>query len=420
MTAEDLTAVAPALDNASRVAELEAAVAKQEGTEPGTTTGGGTPPLTSRQRVLLTAKDIKGMPDPKWIIRSILSENTLGCLFGAPGTAKSLTLLDLAAHIAEGTPWFGLTVSQSPVVYLSLEGQARLKGRIHAWEAVNGRDFPANVQFDLECLSMLEKGDVDAMIAAYPRDAVIFIDTVARSLGGADENKDMGRFVANCDRLREAVSGTVLLCHHCGKDESKGMRGHTALLGAVNVTIEIKRGQDKAQRVLHVHKNNFGPEEWDIGTFRLETVVFEPDNPESDTSCAIVPEETLAAQGHDPTPKETMIHGLRGNQSMVYDCYLKILQDKPKSAYGVTKQELKDAFYSEYKANAQAGKSPSRTAFYDAHTALIGKGLLMKHGEVFFLPGVTPETPPLPEDPQPEQGKLTGQEGCFSQSAHSV
>jgi len=46
--------------------------------------------------------------------------------------------------------------------------------------------------------------------------------------------------IANADRLRKETGAAVLLIHHCGKDASKGARGHSSLRGAVDTEIAIE------------------------------------------------------------------------------------------------------------------------------------------------------------------------------------
>ena len=70
----------------------------------------------------------------------------------------------------------------------------------------------------------------------------VFVDTVARALPGSDENSatDMGAFVDACDRIRHHTGAAVVGVHHSGKGVSRGMRGSSALLGAVDTSIEVK------------------------------------------------------------------------------------------------------------------------------------------------------------------------------------
>ena len=73
----------------------------------------------------------------------------------------------------------------------------------------------------------------------------VIIDTLARSMNGADENStvDMNCLVARCDDIRTATGAAVHVIHHSGKDRTKGARGSGALRAAVDTEIEIEAGR---------------------------------------------------------------------------------------------------------------------------------------------------------------------------------
>ena len=75
---------------------------------------------------------------------------------------------------------------------------------------------------------------------------IIFIDTVARSLLGGDENSanDIGAFVAGVDQIKDYTKAAVIGIHHSGKDASKGMRGSSALYAACDTVIQATREED--------------------------------------------------------------------------------------------------------------------------------------------------------------------------------
>jgi DNA-binding transcriptional ArsR family regulator len=70
------------------------------------------------------------------------------------------------------------------------------------------------------------------------------VDTLAAATLGVNENDgaEFGQVVESLGAIRDAgaeVGTTVLAVHHSGKDATKGARGHTVLLGAVDVQIRI-------------------------------------------------------------------------------------------------------------------------------------------------------------------------------------
>ena len=73
---------------------------------------------------------------------------------------------------------------------------------------------------------------------------VLIIDTWAMLTASMDENsgKDMSAAMAALRQLQTRVFNlTIIIIHHGGKDGSRGMRGHSSLLAAVDVAIEVDR-----------------------------------------------------------------------------------------------------------------------------------------------------------------------------------
>ena len=90
---------------------------------------------------------------------------------------------------------------------------------------------------------------------------------------GADENsaKDMSEAVAGADAIREATGAHVCLVHHAGKEDAKGMRGSSALLGAADTVIQITADKGSGGKVAEIEKQK----EDDAGrqiAFKLESV----------------------------------------------------------------------------------------------------------------------------------------------------
>jgi RecA-family ATPase len=179
--------------------------------------------------------------DPTWLIEGLLPASGFGVVFGAPKSGKSFLLADALFHVAMGRAWAGREVMQGAVVYITGEGVEGFKRRMIAMRRhyeVEGRRVPflmIPVAPDLghasgDDLALIE--DVRAYLASIgnPPVRAIAIDTLARTMKGADENaaKDMTTFVDNCERIGAAFGCIVLGVHHAGKDVAKGSRGSNA------------------------------------------------------------------------------------------------------------------------------------------------------------------------------------------------
>jgi hypothetical protein len=181
--------------------------------------------------------DIRDMQPPPAIVPGWLSKGDLAVVYGSPKAAKSLTTQDLANSRGTNRSWLGLHTEPGSTLYMAAEGTGGLGKRIRAWEDYNGTPGD-NVHYlpgSVNLLDELMVCDVADLAVELAVDMVV-VDTIARTMVGGDENgpKDMNRLVAGLDHIREKSGALALGVHHAGKDETKGMRGHSSLLGAVD------------------------------------------------------------------------------------------------------------------------------------------------------------------------------------------
>ena len=203
-----------------------------------------------------------------WVIKNVFATGSLGLIYGAPGTGKSFLAVDLAMSIALGVEWCGLKVSPGGVLYVALEGGRGLTARFLAnatkYAGFLGHQIPLAVwsgSVDLcanpdDTHSLIER--VQQNFAKLP--AVIVIDTLARAIGAGDENssRDMNAVISNCARIQQETGAHVVLVHHAGKDATRGPRGHSALLAAVDTAIEVGRSEDTGVSTAKVVKQKDG------------------------------------------------------------------------------------------------------------------------------------------------------------------
>lgn len=204
---------------------------------------------------LYSMQELINLPAPKFLINGVLPEGALAVLYGAPGAGKTFVAADFAMSVATNLPWQGKTVDSGYVLYVSGEGGSGIGKRGQAWcevHDVNPRRVriawlpePISIYSDSQALDILLTR-IEEEVQETPR--FIIIDTLARCFDG-DENKqeDMGRFVAGIDRLRREFGATLLIVHHTRLDGNRE-RGNTALRGAADTMIELKRN-DKSKIV---------------------------------------------------------------------------------------------------------------------------------------------------------------------------
>lgn len=192
-------------------------------------------------------------PGPGYVIKGLLQRACYAEAFGAPGEGKTFIALDWSYHVATGMPWMGRRTKAGVVLYMAYEGQGGLTRRAKALhQKYNRADVPLYIS-GVACnlRELAGRQELGAIIADLPaKPVLIVIDTFARALMGGDENsaQDVGAFNAGVAALIESTGACVLILHHSGKDKSKGARGSSALLGALDTEIEIDGGWVTARK----------------------------------------------------------------------------------------------------------------------------------------------------------------------------
>lgn len=224
----------------------------------------------------------------KWMIDKVLPVGSFSALFGPPGSFKSFIALDIAEAIATGRTWMGNEVSeQGAVLYLCGEGFGGVGARIKACkqhhQTVDGAPIyvirhQLNLRSSVEDFNGLMLAVEHLVIDTGINFKLIIIDTLARAFGGGDENSasDMMQFVVTCGHIQKIVQDAALmLLHHSGKDSSRGMRGSSALLGAVDSELELIRFEDSMSGIIRIAKQKDGEDGTRIG-FEMVSVELAP------------------------------------------------------------------------------------------------------------------------------------------------
>jgi hypothetical protein len=212
-----------------------------------------------------------------YLVKGIFDRGQIVVLWGPPGSGKTFAALSLAAHIGAGKAWVGRRVKRGKVLYICAEStRKRLENRVRALMDAQPELAGSEVMFVPIGLDLLH-GDQDivAVLAACEQMqdvALIVIDTLAVTFGGGDENspEDMGGYVSNVKLIKDRTGAAVIIVHHCGKDEARGMRGHSSLLGAIDGELAVERPDPKQPRIMKAGKLREGESFCDLFTFNLE------------------------------------------------------------------------------------------------------------------------------------------------------
>lgn len=188
-----------------------------------------------------------------YVVKGTLQRASYASVYGSPGVGKTFVTLDISYHVAAETVWMERRVHGGAVLYLAYEGAGGMVKRAQALRQKYGTaDVPlyiVDASFNLR--EMSGRQALGTVIAELPEKPVlIVIDTFARALMGGDENsaQDVGAFNASVAALIASTGACVLIVHHSGKDKTKGARGSSALLGALDTEIEVDAGIVRATK----------------------------------------------------------------------------------------------------------------------------------------------------------------------------
>jgi len=255
-----------------------------------------------------------------WIIKGVLPQAEVGILYGQSGSGKTFFVLDLAATVARGAEWRGRKVSDCRVVYVAAEAREGIKKRMDAYDQHVCADGtrPDIIAGAPNLLS----SDAGKLAEAIGRAGLIILDTMAASHSG-DENsaKDMGLFLAACKDISVATGAMVLAVHHTGKEDSKGMRGSSALFAGADFVMEIFKNKvgDRFEHGALLSKSRDDVTGTSFG-FELKRVTVGVDDEGDDvTTCVIEPVQKEVSK----TPKRP--RKLANLEDSRYDMHREIL-----------------------------------------------------------------------------------------------
>lgn len=180
---------------------------------------------------------------PRWLVKDIIPENSIGYLYGPPASGKTFLAFDMVASIARGIPWSGHKTQQGCVVYVCAEGAYFFRNRVKAYMQANDLE-----SLDIAVLDsnpdLLKKADIKDLVAACKslgvEVAAVVLDTYASCMSG-DENsaQDVGQVLKACKYMQRELETVVMLIHHSGKDIAKGARGNSSLRAGVEFEFQV-------------------------------------------------------------------------------------------------------------------------------------------------------------------------------------
>lgn len=195
---------------------------------------------------ILSFSQLCELPSPEWLVHGFLQQRSTAMIFGKSGSYKSFTALDMSLCIATGKAYFDYPVVQGSVLYIAGEGAFGYRLRSMVWSEYyqtaikNFYMLPHALDLVDETMHQILLDDIE-IHKLQPK--LLVVDTLARCFGSGDENSasDMTKFIQNLDKIRNTLHCTILIIHHAGKSASAGARGSSALLAAMDTSIEIAK-----------------------------------------------------------------------------------------------------------------------------------------------------------------------------------
>jgi len=208
----------------------------------------GTPSSIEPIPGFTTADLWNGYTPPHDIVKRLAAPSAVTVGFGQSGHFKSAIAIDLTMCVGTETPFHGIKVRKTGVLYVAGEGHGGIRKRMRAWLLAHGFDsttaqpavYVTSAAADLIGNPEQLRATVDmaAKALGVPIELVV-IDTLAANFGAGDEyhSRDMGLAITNARQA--APDAAVFLVHHTGHNEQDRERGSYALIAAADFRLKI-------------------------------------------------------------------------------------------------------------------------------------------------------------------------------------
>ena len=331
------------------------------------------------------------------LVKGVLHPGDVAALYGPSGVGKTFAAIDLAYHLALGRSWHGRRVRQAAVLYVGLEGTRGLRHRMFAYRRHMGSAGRMLARLTVHTpLDRSEVGkDGEAIIIEHAKAlgaaggkpvGLIVVDTLARAIAGDDENsaQDMAAFVGRVSTIARETGAAVLVVHHPGKDDARGMRGSTALFAACDAVIKItSNGNVREVAAEKVKDGVIGP----LFSYQLKPVSLGTDDDGDEITSCIV----KAVGNRDKVPRRPDRNSAPGRalaelEELVIAGKAQVAQGHARAPDGaklVARREWRAAC--QRKRLSTGDGDAERKAFQRAERTLLDANLIGDHGEEVWL-----------------------------------
>ncbi len=332
------------------------------------------------------------------IVKGLLRPGDHAVLYGPPAVGKTFVALDLGYHVAHGKDWHGHRVRQAPVLYVGLEGIRGLRHRIATYARHMGSAGKMFARLTIH--TPLGKGDAgDVGQAAIIKEArnlatgagkpvgIITIDTLARAIAGDDENSAdaIAAFMERVSTIARETGAAVVVVHHPGKDENRGMRGHSILGGGLEVVMKVTTSAGKVREVVaaKVKDGEDGP----LFSYRLKQVKLGIDDDGDEiTSCVVEAVAQPKKEAQPPKPESSADRALTELEQLIIadrGVVARGHERAPDGAVLIKKSDWRDACRAKTLSDGVPGNE--KKAFQRAVRTLASGNLIGDFGDEVWL-----------------------------------
>lgn len=349
---------------------------------------------------LIAFDQIRLSTSPRYRVRGMLPIRGLAVVWGPPKCGKSFLAFDMLMHVALGWTYQDHRVEPGTIVYCALEGQQGFEARKVAFEQAHLETFEGEVPFYLMPATVALVADAADLIAAIQAQlpdgkppAVVCLDTLNRSFTGSEsDDRDMTAYVRAADMIRDAFGCLVVIVHHCGLEGTRP-RGHSALAGAVDAQLAVKKvGDGFLTCTVELMKD--GPDGETI-TCRLERVeVGVDDAGEPITSCVVRPEQATGGPPIADRPRKPLKPEQRVALEALSEALINHGKPAPLSCGAPANINAvhRDAWREELYRRGVLDRSHSNpsVAFGRLRTGLAAVGAIAERDELIWRPNIVP------------------------------
>jgi len=202
------------------------------------------------------------LPDPVWAVEDMFQIPSVNLIYGAPGSLKSMAVLDMVMCNAIGKPWLqnfngapSFNTTKTGVLWVDLDnGMYTVRRRNKAIGAHH--KVPADGSFRyVGAYGLLDMHDLnhveDLKACLDDNTGIVVIDNLGYVSGNVDENShDMQYVMGVFRRIAEDYGICFNIIHHSRKGDGKGVRvgelirGSSSIEGGLDFALYVDREMD--------------------------------------------------------------------------------------------------------------------------------------------------------------------------------